>query len=166
MPQKKTSLDALTEVAEGVARTTGFHLVDLDLAGGARRRIVRVTIDKEGGVSLDDCQFYSRELEERLDALAGTDNAIGALSGPYVLEVESPGLDRALKKDREFEYFKGRTVRVSTYGPIDGRRRFIGTLLGLRDGHVELAGPDGEHWSIPRAQVARARLYVDFGGRG
>ncbi len=112
---------------------------------------LRVFIDKEGGIDLDDCQ----ELSERLGKVLDERNLI---SESYMLEVSSPGLDRVLRKDRDFTREMGKAVDISLYAPIDGEKQLTGTLAGYDGKSVTLKGKE----PIPMDKVAQIRLHIDF----
>lgn len=151
----KKVVDVITTMAEQLAEPLQLEVVDVEYRREPSGRVLRVFIDKQGGITLDDCQALSRALSRRLDE---TD----PIADSYSLEVSSPGLDRPLKKPRDFERFTGETIHVRTYGPLDGRRNFKGELLGLQDGHVVVALEDDGEANIPLDQIARARLVPQF----
>ncbi len=111
-------------------------------------------IDKDGGVGIDDCEAFSRAVEEILDR----DNVI---SDKYVLEVSSPGVDRVLKKEREFNYYKGREVDVKLYAPLDGVKEFTGVLGDYLDGKITVVYGDKE-MNIPLKQAVYIKLSFKF----
>jgi ribosome maturation factor RimP len=123
-------LEHVRQISERVTASQGLELVDLELRGGGKARLLRLFIDKPGGVTHEDCAFVSRELGTILDV----EDAIPG--GSYTLEVSSPGLDRKLVKAADYERFAGNRVRVSTREPVEGNRHFDGRLQGLRDGRV------------------------------
>ena len=125
-------LEHVRQIAERVTASQGLELVDVELRGGGKARLLRLFIDKPGGVTHEDCAFVSRELGTILDV----EDAIPG--GSYTLEVSSPGLDRKLVKAADFERFAGRRVRLSTRQPVEGSRHFEGRLQGLRDGRIAL----------------------------
>ncbi|MFQ5878267.1 MAG: ribosome maturation factor RimP [Acidobacteriota bacterium] len=148
-------LDKIRETARGLVEFAGMEMVHLEMKRGPGGWVLRLFIDKEGGVTLDDCSRISRRLSAQLDV----DDPI---PHRYTLEVSSPGLERPLFSDRDFERFAGRMLRLSTREPLaGGRRNFRGRLLGLRDGVVHLALEGGEEIAVPREQVASARLELD-----
>lgn len=106
-----------------------FELVDVEYKKEGNNWYLRVYIDKEGGVNLDDCQIISEYLSEKLDEVDPIENS-------YILEVSSPGIDRPLKTQRDFEKFKGSLVEVSLYQPIDKNKKYEGDLVGLIDNKV------------------------------
>jgi ribosome maturation factor RimP len=148
-------IETVTRLAAPLCDAAGLTLVDVEHAPGRGGGAVRVVVDKPGGVRLDDLEGLHRQLVRELAAADPE-------AGSHSLELSSPGLDRVLKKDREFDLFRGREVEVRTYGPVDGRREFVGVLDGLVDGCVVVLGPGGERWRLPRAQVAKARLHPRF----
>jgi len=101
-----------------------FELVDVEYKKEGNNWYLRVYIDKNGGVSLDDCQIISEYLSEKLDEVDPIENS-------YILEVSSPGIDRPLKTQRDFDKFKGSLVEVSLYQPIDKKKKYEGELVGL-----------------------------------
>jgi ribosome maturation factor RimP len=145
--------EAIEAVVLPVAHAYGLTVVDVDVRGGARRQVVRIFIDKPGGVDIDDCQRLSREVGDLLDV----ENLVTA---SYDLEVSSPGLDRELRKERELVWAMGRTVRLWTREPVDGRREFAGQLVEVGEAHLGLVDPDGSR-RVPRALVTKARLCED-----
>jgi len=126
------------------------ELVDLEIVHEHGSRILRFYLDKEGGITLDDCEHLSNRLGAFLDE---TD----AVPGPYVLEVSSPGLDRVLKKEKDFLRFAGKAVEIRLRVPQDGRRNFKGTLLGFAQGNVQVE-VDGTRCEFPLGAVDSARL--------
>ena len=148
------ALSRVQEIACKVLEFAGMELVHLEINRHPGGALVRVYIDKEGGVTIDDCALISRQISAQLDIE-------DPMEGPYTLEVSSPGLDRPLVTDRDFERFAGRRIRVSTHSPIGGQRNFKGRLIGLQGAEVRLALDKGEV-AIPLSQVARARLEIDL----
>ena len=144
---------------EARVEALGYELVEVHWGGSGRRPSLRVRVDRPGstaghGVSVDDCAKVSRALEPWLDERAD-------LPDRYVLEVSSPGVDRPLLKDRDYERFRGERVAIKGREVLAGRaRRLEGELLGLEGdgGAVRLRLPDGDEVSIPRDQVAGANL--------
>jgi ribosome maturation factor RimP len=131
----------------------GLTLVDLEVRRNGRRAAVRIYVDKAGGVTVSDCQQLSHEVGDLIDVS-------NLVSTSYDLEVSSPGLDRELRKDREFRWAAGRLVRVWTREPVDGRRELSGRLVLVDEAALTLATPDGPR-SVPRTLLAKARLELE-----
>jgi len=148
-------LDRVTKTAREIVEFANLELVHLEVKREPGGLLLRVYIDKEGGVTLDDCARVSRQLSVQLDV----DDPI---EERYTLEVSSPGLDRPLFSERDFARFSGRKIRLSTHLPLDGRRNFQGRLEGMVDGSVRLTLEDGRSIDIPRDQVAKARLEIEL----
>jgi ribosome maturation factor RimP len=124
-------VEHVRQIAERVTASQGLELVEVEFRGGGKARMLRLFIDKPGGVTHEDCAFVSRELGTILDVE-------DVIPGAYTLEVSSPGLDRKLTKPSDFERFAGSLVRLIAREPVDGSRHFEGRLQGLRDGRVAL----------------------------
>jgi len=155
---------------EARVEALGFELVELERAGSKSRPTLRVRIDRPdsgpgSGVTVDDCARVSRALEAYLDegVVAG---------GRYTLEVSSPGVERPLVRERDFERFRGQRVAVKGYGPLRGKdKRIEGELLGLdgaagegKAGSIRVRLDDGEEAVIAREDVARAHLVFRWNG--
>jgi ribosome maturation factor RimP len=141
--------ESLIELLEPTVAAMGFELADIDAHLG-RRGLLRLFIDKVGGVTLDDCQLVSEQVGAFLDVE-------DPLPGSYVLEVSSPGFDRRLRTLKHFERFKGEPVRVELRDARDGRRNLMGRLVGVESSLV-LLEVDGEMWRLPLNDIAVARL--------
>jgi ribosome maturation factor RimP len=138
----------------------GLELVDIEFGRVGRDAVLRLFIDKDGGITLDDCADVSRELSLILDVE-------DVISCNYSLEVSSPGLDRPLKKLSDYERFAGRLIKVRTYEPLpddkgNKRKTFLGKLDGLIDGVVKMTLAEGQTASIPLDRVAKANLEFEF----
>jgi ribosome maturation factor RimP len=138
-------------LAEPILADQGLELVDVEFRREARGWVLRLYMDRPGGVTLDDCQRVSEELGDHLDV----ENVI---DHPYSLEVSSPGLDRPLTRDADFLAFAGKTAQISTHEAVGGQRNFRGRLAGLEDGAVLLDLTDGRRVAIPRHLIIKARL--------
>jgi ribosome maturation factor RimP len=141
--------ERLIEMLEPAVAAMGFELADLDAYFG-RRGLLRLYIDREGGVTVDDCQRVSQQIGALLDVE-------DPLPGSYVLEVSSPGFDRRLRTLAHFERFKGEQAKVELRDAIDGRRRFSGRLVGVEGSEV-LLEVDGELTRLPFGEITVARL--------
>jgi len=131
----------------------GYEFVGLELIRG-RGQLLRIYIDREGGVGLDDCEYVSREVGALLDVH-------DPMKGAYTLEVSSPGLDRPLFTPEHFERFSGRRARLTLNAPQDGRRKFDGSILGV-DGDVLRFEQDGREVRLLFADIHRANLVPEF----
>lgn len=146
----------LTVVVEpkcrALADRLGFELVDVSLDKESAGKYLRIYIDKEEGISLDDCETYHRAIQPQLEHYDYD-----------FLEVSSPGVDRPLKKERDFERAAGSEVEVRLFKAIDGRKVLNGILIGLEGNDIVLALPEGET-RIPRKAAALVKPVVDMEG--
>jgi ribosome maturation factor RimP len=147
-------LASIREAAERVASSVGVEIVDVEWKVGALR-LLRVYIDKPGGITHGDCQRVSEQLGVVLDVE-------DLIPGPrYVLEVSSPGLDRKLRNPAEFERFAGRLARVSLNEPVEDSKYFEGRLAGVSEGMVRLE-VDGRVVLLPLSMIRKANLVVEW----
>jgi ribosome maturation factor RimP len=146
--------DKVRELAEEAASGIGLDVADIELKRGKRRTLLRVTIDKQGGVTLDDCEAMSRTLEPLLDVE-------DAISGPYTIEVSSPGLDRPLRSLKDFEMQMGKLARVITKEKVGNRNFFIGRISGVAGDSVTLDTEEGD-FTIEFENISRARLEIEL----
>jgi len=137
-------------LAEPLLEAEGMTLVDVEFRREPGGRILRIVIDKEGGVVLQDCADISRQLGDLLDVKLQVD-------GPYHMEVSSPGLDRPLTKLKHFAHFKGRRAVIRTKKPMDGKNDFKGVLAGV-DEDVVLLQLEKETLRISSEAILKARL--------
>lgn len=147
MSKVETQIESL--MAELLADTE-YELVDVEYVK-ERDWYLRIFVDKAGGIDLDDCQAISEKLSARLD---NSD----IISTAYILEVSSPGIDRILKKDKDFIREAGKVVDVTLYAPIDGKKIFVGELEGRDEQFLRLKDME----PLPRDKVALVRLHIDF----
>jgi len=125
-------IDKVREIAERVATSSGLEIVEIDLRGGGKARMLRIVIDKPSGVTHEGCANLSREVGTILDV----EDAVPG--GSYTLEVSSPGLDRKLLKAADYERFAGSRVKLMTRQPVNGSRHFEGKLESFHDGRLML----------------------------
>ncbi|MCW2277899.1 ribosome maturation factor RimP [Heliophilum fasciatum] len=144
----------VSEWLQPILDELGLELVDVEWLKEGGAWYLRIFVDKEEGIDLDDCQEVSRRLDEILEREDPVPQA-------YSLEVSSPGIERPLKKDRDFERFAGSAVRITTFVPIGNTKEHIGNLIAKTDEGIRIEQKGGE-LLIPLAQVASARLYVQF----
>jgi ribosome maturation factor RimP len=138
-------------LAEPILAEQGRELVDVEFRREAHGWVLRLYMDKPGGITLDDCQQVSEELGDHLDV----EDFIGH---PYHLEVSSPGLDRPLARPEHFARFAGKAARITTREDLGGRHNFRGRLAGLQGTTVLLDLQDGQRTTIPLELILRARL--------
>lgn len=131
-----------------------FELVDVEYVKEAANWYLRVYIDKEGGIAVDDCEIISRALSEKLDAE-------DFIEGGYILEVSSPGLGRPLKKDKDFQRSIGKEVEIKLYRAINRQKDFEGTLISFTSGDVTVL-IDEEEVTFLKSDIALIRLAFDF----
>jgi ribosome maturation factor RimP len=146
--------EEVRQLAVPLADELGFELVDIEQASLGHHRIVRVYLDKPGGVSIDDCARFSRRLADAMDM-----NQI--VPGRYHLEVSSPGLERPVRTLDHVQRFSGQRIQMQTHEAREGRRRWEGELLGPVDGRAGVRTDEGEEQWFEWAEVKSARLVVD-----
>lgn len=144
------------EIAERVGAAEGIEIVDVEFKGAGGRRVLRVFIDKPEGISHADCEFMSRQIGTILDV---EDVVPG---GTYHLEISSPGIERRLKRPRDFERFVGQKVKVTLRVPVAERRHWEGVLAGFADGIVTLEPATGRPVSFRLEDLERANLKFDW----
>jgi len=150
----KEIVDRVFAIADLVLTNEGLELVDVEYRREARGWVLRLYIDREGGVTLDDCTRVSQEVGRILDVE-------DFILAPYTLEVSSPGVNRTLKREKDFLKYRNRLIRVKTFDPIGNRRQFKGRLLGLFENRVEIE-IDGRAFEIPLSNIAKASLEIEF----
>ena len=144
--------EAVEAIVQEIVQDSNLEVVDVEYVK-ERDWYLRVYLDKEGGIEIDDCQRVSETLEQILDEK-------DLLTEAYILEVSSPGLDRVLKKARDFEREQGKAVDVTFYAPADGKKTWVGTLTGYDPGKNAIV-LDGEK-ELPLEKIAQVRLHIDF----
>ena len=124
-------IDKVRGIAERVAVSSGLEVVEVELRGGGKARMLRIVIDKPAGITHEDCANLSREVGTILDVE-------DAIPGSYTLEVSSPGLDRKLIRPADYERFTGSRVKLTTQQPVNGNRHFEGRLESFQQGRLTL----------------------------
>jgi ribosome maturation factor RimP len=142
-------------LAEPLCASEGLELVHVEYQREPGGRILRLYIDRAGGVTLDDCVNVSRQLNSLLDVYLDE-------IGPYNLEVTSPGPERPLSKLQDYERFKGRKAKIKTWQPIDDQKNFTGVILGVAAEQIKLSSNE-KTIAIPFGDISKARL-VDADG--
>jgi ribosome maturation factor RimP len=150
---EKQFVATVTRFAEPLCTSEGMELVHIEYRRESGGRVLRLYIDRPGGVKLDDCVAISRELSDILDARADTNE-------PYRLEVSSPGIDRPLGKLEDFRRFAGSKAKVRTRSAIEGRKNFTGILKAVVDNSIEME-IDGKPVAIDHDNIGQARLVAE-----
>ena len=135
---------------EPTVKALGYELIDIDLKLGGSDGLLRLYINSDQGISLEDCSVVS----EQVSALLDVENPI---PGQYKLEVSSPGADRVLRTEQHLQQFAGQRVKIQTHVVIHGRKRFAGELKGMRD-ELVIVDIDGNEIEIPFGKIKRVRL--------
>ena len=147
-------VDRVWEIADPILLSEGMELVDVEYRRESRGWVLRLYLDKEGGITLDDCTRISQEVGRTLDVE-------DFIEAPYLLEVSSPGLTRRLKTEQDFMKYRNHLITVKTVDPVENRRRFRGRLLGISGNQIEMES-DGGVLQIPISKVAKANLEIDW----
>jgi len=146
----------VTEIAERVGGSEGIEIVDVELLGAGRGRVLRLYIDRPQGVSHGDCEFISQQVGTILDM----EDVIPGES--YTLEVSSPGLERKLSKPKDFEKFVGQKAKVVLREPVENQRHWEGVLGGISDGIISMQPSAGRVIRFPLSQVKKANLKFEW----
>ena len=154
----RKELEDLWLFSEPYVRDAGLDLIEVQYGREPSGWVLRVFIDRPAGgagpITADDCERVSRDLSAALDVADRIPHA-------YKLEVSSPGLDRPLRRERDFERFLGESARIRLTDGVEGRRNFSGTLQAVKDGRVEIAC-DGRSWLLPIDDIAKANLVPNW----
>lgn len=146
---------AIEKLAQPIAQELGLELWDVRFEKEGAQWYVRIFIDKEEGVTIEDCERMSRAVDKPIESLDPVDQS-------YCLEVSSPGIERALTRPSHFAAMAGREVAVKLFRPIDGEKEIIATLVGLEDRQIVLEDLDGTRFEIPKSAASSVCLYVEF----
>ncbi|WP_349674701.1 ribosome maturation factor RimP [Lacrimispora sp.] len=153
---KREEYEAKTEsFLMPLMKENNFELVDVEYVKEAGNWYLRAYIDKEGGITVDDCEIISRKLGDWLDEK-------DLIADSYILEVSSPGLGRPLKKDKDFNRSIGEDVDIKLYKPLNKQKDFTGTLISYDKDTVTIAQEDGAELTLNRPEIALIRLAFDF----
>jgi ribosome maturation factor RimP len=144
----------VADLVEPILGEMGFELVDVEYLSKHGRWVLVLYVDKEGGVTIDDCARLSREIGDLIDVK-------DAIKHEYVLEISSPGLNRPLKKERDFVWATGKRVKVRMVEPVNGRRNFTGYLKNFEGGTL-FVETEGSLVALPWIRVDRANLVYEF----
>ena len=146
--------DRVRGIVDSILSNEGMELVEIEYRRESKGWVLRLYIDKAGGITLDDCTHISQEVGRSLDVE-------DFIAIPYTLEVSSPGLTRPLKKEKDFMKYRNQIIKVKTINPIENRRQFKGKLLGISENRIEIE-MDGGFFQIPLSNVAKAKLEIDW----
>lgn len=153
--EMRQDLQRLERILATAVDTMGYELVGMEFHPRRGNSLLRIYIDSETGITVDDCQRVSHQVSGVLDVE-------DPIVGQYTLEISSPGLDRPLFDAAHFERFVGSEVRIQLRELLDGRRKLIGRLLGMRDGDVVIVDSETREWRIPLGQIEKARLVPEL----
>ena len=153
---KREDYESKTEsLVMPIITANNFELVDVEYVKEAGNWYLRVYVDKEGGITVDDCEIVSRALSDKLDEKDFIEEA-------YILEVSSPGLGRPLKKDKDFDRSIGKEVELKLYRAIEKQKDFSGILVSYNEETVNIEIEDGKEITFNRSDIAIIRLAFDF----
>lgn len=148
------NLTQLWQLLEPVVTGMGYELIEIEYNPSSRHGLLRLYIDHEDGIELDDCTDVSYQVSALLDVE-------DLIPGHYNLEISSPGLDRPLRSVEDYERFTGEIVKIKTGMAIDGRRNFKGRLRGIEGDEVNIEC-DGQQFILPLASIQKARLVPEY----
>ncbi|MCI1958685.1 MAG: ribosome maturation factor RimP [Clostridia bacterium] len=154
MANAGNTVSIVEKLIKPIADDMCFEIDNIEFLKEGQNWYLRVFLDKEGGITIDDCELFSKKAEKVLDEKDPVEQA-------YIFEVSSPGLDKPLKKDSDFEKYAGRLVDIKLYKPKDNKKEYQGKLKGLVDGNIVILSEDGEI-SFEQKSVASVRLAVVF----
>jgi len=151
----KTSIaESIIEISEPVLKDEGLELVDVEYKKLGKTWTLRIFIDGDQGITVDDCQKVSRQIEDMIEI----DDLI---ANPFVLEVSSPGLDRPLKKEKDFLRFKNKAVQVKTFSPQENRKNFRGTIKNCKN-QILFLDEEGVSREISLDKISQAKPIIKF----
>lgn len=150
----KNLLAAISELVECICQQNGVYLYDVEYQKEGKNQVLRVYIDKDGGINIDECETVSRCLSEELDRA-------DLIATAYNLEVSSPGAERKLTKSWHYEKVLGKQIELSFYAPVDGQKNIVGVLESIHENSIclQIAGETKE---IPKEKIAAAKLFFDI----
>ncbi len=147
--------ESLAQGIEKLVTSEGYEFVHMEFKLSSGAHVLRIYIDKPGGVNLDDCQSISRQVSTFLDVE-------DPIQHRYVLEVSSPGLDRGLYKESDYIRFSGRSATIKLKHPFENRRNFRGRLEASGDGKIRITEPGGRSWTLELSAVEKANLEIEI----
>jgi len=156
--QRQSLVVRISELAEQIAVSMGMEVVLVELKGSGKSSIIRTFIDQPGGITLDDCTRFSQRFSISLDVEDW-------IPSSYTLEVSSPGINRPLAKESDFQRFCGENATVRTRTPIDRQKNFKGRIADVTEGRLELEIAPGNIVKIALVDIEKANLIVDLSVR-
>ncbi len=147
--------DRLTAVIGPAVEGLGYELVGVEYLSQGRHSLLRIYIDSESGITVDDCAKVSHQVSAVLDVE-------DPIHGQYTLEVSSPGLDRPLFNAGHYQRFAGQQVEIRLHAPFEGRRKFKGRLLGMQDDEVIVQVEEGDEYAFPIETIDKANLVPEW----
>ena len=154
MSRRETYEKKAEELLSPITEARGFELVDVEYVKEGGTWYLRGYIDKPGGITVDDCEAVSREFSDRLDEKDFIEDS-------YIMEISSPGLDRPLKKEKDYQRSMGKLIEIRTYRPIEKRKEFCGFLKAY-DADTVTIEEDGAESTFQKKDIALIRLAIDF----
>jgi ribosome maturation factor RimP len=148
----------ITELAEHVAASMGMEVILVEIKGDGNRSIVRTFIDQPSGITLDDCERFSKRFSVTLDVEDWIPFA-------YTLEVSSPGVNRPLVKEADFQRYCGKNAKVRTHLPLEGQSNFKGKIVSVTEGQITLEITSGKQVGIAIADIEKANLIAELNMR-
>jgi ribosome maturation factor RimP len=145
----------IEEIAHRVAESDGIEVVDVELKGGGKNQLLRISIDKPSGITHADCELVSQQVGTILDVE-------DVIPGHYTLEVSSPGVERKLFKEQDYERFKAKKAKIVLREPVENQRHWEGTLAGIDKGVVLLDVGPGRTVRLPLSSIERANLKFEW----
>lgn len=146
--------ERIVQLVEPTVESMGFELWGIEYLAAGRHSTLRIYIEKEGGITVDECGAVSRQVSAMMDVEDPISNA-------YMLEVSSPGLDRILFKVAQYQMYLNEKVQVRTAAPIMGRKSFKGPLIGVNEDQIDVE-VDGEVYEIPFPMIVKAQVVPEF----
>lgn len=153
MKSNKSIVTKVTPIAQGIADELGYIVWDIDYVKEGTEWFLRIDIDKDGGVGIEDCEKFSRAIDPILDEENPIEEA-------YTLQISSPGVEREIKNDFHLEHCIGETVQVRLYAPLNGFKEYIGELISYNEDSLVL--DVDERVEIPRKAIGKMNIYFEF----
>ncbi|MBQ8146907.1 MAG: ribosome maturation factor RimP [Clostridia bacterium] len=153
MKSNKSIVTKVTPIAQGIADELGYIVWDIDYVKEGTEWFLRIDIDKDGGVGIEDCEKFSRAIDPVLDEENPIEEA-------YTLQISSPGVEREIKNDFHLEHCIGETVQVRLYAPLNGFKEYIGELISYNEDSLVL--DVDERVEIPRKAIGKMNIYFEF----